>query len=97
MRRAGRQDHGLVQRGIERLEIIQGNFGQLRRQRHVNVPADVDALKIRVVFDLGQVASKRLGTGHDVLDCLELGHVKLGLHRHVQVGVGGAEHESLIF
>ena len=49
-----------------------------------------------MVLQRGQAQRKRLGRGHDVFHCLQLGHIVTRLSRHLQAGVIGGQARQLI-
>ena len=85
------QDHGLVGRGVQRLEVVQRNLRQFGRQRDVYVAADRHAGEIRVVPDGGQLRVEGLWLHHNVFDGLQLGNIQPGLGRHGQIQVAGPQ------
>ncbi len=95
--RVGRaQDDRPVERRVQRLELVDRQVGQPRRQRHVDIARGGDGDEVRVVGDVRQRDAIALRAGDDVLDRLELGHVHARLGGHVQVEVVGRQPGRLV-
>ena len=98
LRCAGRQNDRATAAGrVKRLEVLYRHFSQFGHQRDIDIVLDIHGLKVRVVSNQGQPCVERHRVGHDVFDGLQLGHVKTGFRRHVEIGVGQAQAGPLVF